>query len=129
MATPFDKLYSGIALPLVKRPQGIFSPAGTIEVIKSSLTMILMTLPGERVNMPKFGSRLWELVGEPIDEIATTLAYTYTVVAIQSWENRVKIVDVLIDTNEHLLRVGIAYYIIPVKQQDYLELTFPRLAA
>ena len=38
-----------------------------VEELDSSIRMVLMTAPGERLMRPNFGCRIWELMFEPIN--------------------------------------------------------------
>ena len=66
------------------------------ERIKDSIHLILATRIGERVMNPEFGSRLYELVFEPNDEVLQRLLIYYTAEAIKRWEKRVELVKVTI---------------------------------
>lgn len=123
---PFDQLYQGAVVPLVPQTNGVWTLSGTREVIRSSIMSILLTLPGERVLLPTFGSKLWFLVGEPNDEVLGALARIYTVDAIEAWENRIRITNVRAIVDENTFAIQISYFIKTTQQPDLLTLEFPR---
>lgn len=76
-----------------KGVRSVASTGGTDKII-ASMKDILLTRPGERVMSPDFGSRLFDLVFEPLDEATNTLLYHYTVEALNRWERRIQITSV-----------------------------------
>ena len=126
---PLESLYRGLTLPLAKKENGIFTLLGTYEVIRSSLKMILLTIPGERVMLPEFGSRLMELVGEQNDDIAIGLAKRYTADALARWDNRVQVLSVQVTVDEEYLSLRVEYLIKSLAQEDFLEIQLPKKVA
>jgi len=64
-----------------------------VEAINSSIENILGTVPKERLFLPDFGSRLHQLLFQPIDEITADDLREETIRAIETWEPRVRIID------------------------------------
>jgi len=60
-----------------------------VEPVYQSINNILATDPGERLMNPEFGSRLRDLLMQPIDAITTSEIYAAVVQAIKRWEPRV----------------------------------------
>lgn len=85
----------GFTFPQRINGKGFFEFTGDIRLlVRSSIYQILGTKQGERVMEPEFGSRVHELLFEPIDEITISLARVYTIQAIERWEPRVVLNDV-----------------------------------
>lgn len=82
------------------------------EKIEQSMRQILDTPRGTRFFLPRFGSRLHELIGEPNDFIAKDLAELFVKEAIEEWEPRVVLVDVIAvaDSRETVLPIEIKYH-------------------
>ena len=59
------------------------------QLIKQSIKTILSTIPGERVRQPEFGSQIYSLLFEPMDEITVTEIQDAIETAINNYENRV----------------------------------------
>lgn len=92
-----DVVGTGIRIPFsFSSGKGIraVTVADGYEKIISSIRMILMTRPGERVMQPEFGSRLYDLVFEQSDAITKDLLYLYTVEALERWERRIRVIRV-----------------------------------
>lgn len=95
-----DFIGTGWAFPLrTNSTGGIALVRGEREVVES-IRLILGTAPGERPARPEFGCAIHELVFAPADA-ATAGQISYQVrVALERWEPRIVLDDVLIDFTE-----------------------------
>lgn len=66
--------------------------------IQQAIRIILGTMPGERVMRPEFGSRIHELVFEPLNEETRSRARRYVIAALERWEPRIILTKVEILT-------------------------------
>lgn len=64
-----------------------------VEAINASIENILGTVPGERLFLPTFGSQIHQLLFNPIDPITASDLRSETILAIERWEPRVRIID------------------------------------
>lgn len=82
--------------------------------IKRSIRNILLTNKYERFMQPDFGADITRLLFEPISDINTTLLKEYITEAITSYEQRVKIIDLVIEPIEEnqTYRVFLSFFII-----------------
>lgn len=120
---------NGMTFPQKINGKGFFEFSGNIQLlVRHSIYQILGTRIGERVMVPEFGSRLPELLFEPIDEITIALARTYTIEAIERWEPRVELNDVVVNINPDANRIEIFahYAIINRGIVDSTAVAFPR---
>lgn len=94
---PADFIGRGVSFPLRVDQSGSIAMTDGVSDIDSSIRMVLMTAPGERLMRPQFGCRIWELMFEPIN--ANTLGHMSEAVreAIGRWEPRVQLDDVRLD--------------------------------
>jgi phage baseplate assembly protein W len=94
-----DFVGRGISFPFRVDQSGSIATSSGGEGIDSSLRMVLMTAPGERVMRPKFGCKIWELLFEPIN--ANTLGLMAEAVreAVGRWEPRVTLHEVRVEPN------------------------------
>ncbi len=97
MSDASDFVGRGISFPLGVDQSGSISTSTGGDGIDSSLRMVLMTAPGERVMRPKFGCKIWDLLFEPIN--ANTLGLMGEAVreAVGRWEPRVTLEDVRVE--------------------------------
>jgi phage baseplate assembly protein W len=98
---PEDITYRGIALPTAQRPYP--SVKEELELIRDSIVTILLTKKGQRLFAPDFGSNLWRIIFEPNDDVTRSLAREYIISAIQTWEPRVNLRAVTVQSDEHTL--------------------------
>lgn len=76
-----------------------------------SMRIILATPVGSRFFLPSFGSKIHELLFQPNDLVFKDLLDYYIKDAIEKWEPRVKLVDVIIDdsVSKHEVDVTIKF--------------------
>jgi uncharacterized protein len=88
-------LGQGLAFPLQFSPRGEIALATGDNDIEQSITIILGTVPGERVMRPRFGCRAWELLFSPNEAVTQSLMSEYVREALEMWEPRVAVRDVV----------------------------------
>jgi len=86
--------YRGIAYPLTKSPAGFFHNTSDIDQIKGSLLTIIMTLPGERVFEPNFGTPFHKLDMNQPREVIQEQARQMIADAILRWEKRIQVDEI-----------------------------------
>jgi len=106
---------NGINFPMeftTSKKIGTIKESNAGERISDSIHLILATRIGERPFNPEFGSRLPELVFEPLDGALKELLRHYTVDALARWEKRIKIEQVVLTENyeSNPNAVGISIY-------------------
>ena len=67
--------------------------------IARSIRNIVFTLPGEKFFNSSFGSRITESLFENIDDITATIIVDEIRESIETYEDRVQLIDVLADPN------------------------------
>ena len=107
-------LGQGLSFPLQFSPRGQIALARGEQDIEQSIRIILGTVPGERVMRPEFGCQAWELVFAPNDPATAGLMADYVGSALERWEPRIEVNDVLVyadDEQDGALVVEILYSI------------------
>lgn len=100
--------------------------------IRQALLLLLSTRPGERVNRPGYGCHLWRLAFESADDTTAGLAIHYVTQAVETWEKRVKIVDVTAGVPEDdasLLEVRMVYRVQSTMATDGVAVAVPILGS
>jgi phage baseplate assembly protein W len=97
MADAADFVGKGISFPLRIDQSGSIATSSGGDGIDSSLRMVLMTAPGERVMRPQFGCRIWELMFEPINANTIGLMSEAVKEAVGRWEPRITLENVRIE--------------------------------
>lgn len=109
-----DFLGKGLAFPLSVTPRGELALVTGSEDIEQAITIILETMPGERVMRPGFGCRIWELVFAPNNAETHALAAYYVRQALAYWEPRIEVNDVVVRVEEGgggVMELAISYTI------------------
>lgn len=84
------------------------------ELIKQSLRILFSEPVGTEFFREHYGSRIREAMFEPNDAILRTLLDYYIVDAIEKWERRIKLVDIIYDqppSSPSLMNCKIVYLI------------------
>lgn len=80
--------------------------------LADSITVVLMTAPGERLMRPQFGCRIWDLLFEPVTANLVGLLREAVRDALAQWEPRIEVEDVRPvpdDDDPGLVRIEIDY--------------------
>ena len=104
-------LGQGLAFPLSTNQQGGLALSAEGQSVRESIWLILLTEPGERLYRPEFGCRLSELAFAPINAEILMLMRIWVKEALEQWEPRIELEDVLArpDTNQGLVYLIINY--------------------
>ena len=84
----------GWSFPPQINAQGRMALTSELSEIDQAMIIILSTGIGERVMRPTFGSRLQELLFEPLNGRTLSMAEEYTRDALGMWEPRIDVQDV-----------------------------------
>lgn len=128
----FDFLGCGLKFPFtLQSTSGGTAVSEEQEHIEESIRQILSTSPGERLMQPEFGSKLKSLIFEQDDEILADLLNYYITEAILTWEKRVTVIEVAVDSSSvgkdvNLVKVLISYQIITTQTEGNLTYTLRR---
>ncbi|NEU81416.1 GPW/gp25 family protein [Nostoc sp. UIC 10630] len=100
-------LGTGWAYPLHLNVQGGIQLSREDQKVKESIWIILRTGVGERVYRPTFGSRLSELAFAPLSSDTLLRIRLYVLEALEVWEPRITIDEVITDPDPVRGRVDI----------------------
>lgn len=87
----------GIYFPFTNDPTGFPKKVYPDDVYVQSIMQILLTRIGERVMLPEFGSRLYELLFENAGDVTENAIRDEVIRAVSLWEPRVRIEDVRVE--------------------------------
>ena len=91
--------FYGFNPPFKGGKQNILSRQEDEQLIKNDILQLLLTVPGERLHRPDFGTNLRSYVFEILDDTTTEMLRTEIIASLSKYEKRVKI-DVLQITQE-----------------------------
>lgn len=100
----------GVGFPITKGREGFWPRRNQKALRQTSIMMILGTIPGERLMLPEFGSRLPLLIFEPNDVILVQQLRAETAQAIQRWDPSLVVVGVAPEIDDNTVRIYIDYY-------------------
>lgn len=120
-----DYIGAGFAFPLQVNVQGGIQLSAASPNIKESIMIILRTNLGERVYRPNFGSRLSELVFEPLNTQTLLLIRLYVEEALEMWEPRIILKEVRTDPDPVRGKVDIIIEYQPKNSSDTRSLVYP----
>lgn len=120
-----DYIGAGLGFPLQVNVQGGIQLSTGTPNIEESMVIILRTDLGERVYRPNFGSRLSELVFEPMNVQTLMLIRLYVEQALEMWEPRIILKEVRADPDPIRGRVDIEIVYQPKNSLDTRSLVYP----
>ena len=113
----------GVAFPF--NAEGVFNQTFTQkEQVKSNLINVLLTEPGERVNLPDFGVGLKNLLFET--QIDTNVLESRIDAQVQKYIPEITLISAEVDfsPDEHILYIKITYEYNPSSEVDAIQLNF-----
>lgn len=104
-------MWSGISYPIKATEQGIYQIAENEKLLEGNIKQILGTRRGERVMLPRFGTRLLEYIHDPIDDTTAQFLRVEITDALKEWEPRIIVsrVEITQRPEEYLVRVRVVY--------------------
>lgn len=95
------------------------------ELIKQDLLNEFYTRRGERRMRPTFGSRIWDLLMNPLDA-STVSKIREDIEQIVNRDPRVNLLDVTINVLEHTVRADVTLEYVKLGDADILQVEFER---
>ncbi len=120
-----DYIGAGLSFPLTINVQGGIQLSADEPNIEESIMIILRTDLGERVYRPNFGSRLSELVFEPLNTQTLLLIRLYVEEALEMWEPRINLIAVRTEPDPIRGKVNIVIEYQPKNNHDIRSLVYP----
>lgn len=120
-----DYIGAGFGFPLRVNVQGGVQLSAATSNIEESIMIILRTDLGERVYRPNFGSRLSDLVFEPLSTQTLLLIRRYVEEALQMWEPRIILKEVRADPDPIRGKVDVVIEYQPKNSSDPRSLIYP----
>jgi phage baseplate assembly protein W len=107
MAHKQDYLGTGWSFPLKTGLQGGISLSAADQKVREAILIILRTELGERRYRPDFGCRLSELTFAPLNSKTLFLMRLYVQEALETWEPRINLEQVVAEPDPILGKVNI----------------------
>jgi len=95
------------------------------ENIRQSVTIILMTEPGERLMHPQFGTKLHQFLFEGMNSQTEEMIRREVCHSLYTWEDRITDIEVRAyvgQQSQGTLHVSVSYRIVETAQDDQVEI-------
>lgn len=119
-------IYRGFSTETALQSKGLTFSTRNVDTVKRDLFNHIYTIPGERVMLPDFGTRIPLLAFEPLDE-ATLLIVKEDLTKVFEYDPRVELLEIVVlplpDNNAILAIADVLYVEMDVKET--LRLEFP----
>jgi len=121
--------FKDISLSFLKNPfTKDISPVVNAEAIKQSVRNIVLTAPGEKLFQPKFGSKVYKLLFEPLDPFIIDSIQSEILNTINNYEKRVTVTSLrcIPDYDNNALDVTLEYQIIGLPITESVQFVLQR---
>jgi phage baseplate assembly protein W len=113
-----------ISYPLSVTDEGVIATTGYNQHIEQLIEQILFTMPGERVNLPNFGTGITQLIFNPGNTEMVAATQFLVQGALQQWlGNLIQVQAVQVVAEDSTLNITIQYVIKRTKQQTVASFT------
>ena len=124
------RIYRDVSLTFARNP--VTHDVVTVtdaDAVKRSIRFLLLSRAGETPFYPNFGSRLYNFLFEPFDQITTVLIESEITATIQAFEPRVNIQELTVSTDEanNAYRVNLVFNLVNQVQPLSFTLYLSRL--
>jgi phage baseplate assembly protein W len=110
MATPI--VYNGIKFPFQKGGTSFPRAATDDELIKDSLVQLILTMNGERIMRPEFGSNALTFIFENNDDVLGNLLRAEIQGVVARYEPRIQITDIGVGQRDSEIIITISYIVL-----------------
>lgn len=108
-----------LAFPFSFDTTGRTAQASVADHVNDMIELILFTSPGERVNMPTFGSGTAQLLFAPNSDVVAAAQQQAIQAGLQQWlSDLIRVNSVTVVAEESTLQVTVVYTIVANQQQQ-----------
>ena len=100
-------IWKDIDIELSKKNNGDIKDMEDEDAVQNSLINLFKTIRGQRRMLPLYALNIYNYLFEPLDEITALAIGNEIVKAIEIWDDRVEILDLLIEPNHDLATYNI----------------------
>lgn len=95
--------------------------------VQQAMIDILMTRIGEREFMPTYGSQIYYLMFEPMNQFTKNSLELCIRNALENWEPRIEVQEIEITYSNNTWYVTIHYKVLRINQLETLEISFDKI--
>lgn len=123
MAAPI--VYNGIKFPFQKGGTSFPAAATDDELIKDSLLQLILTVTGERIMRPDFGTNVTALIFENNTDVLGNLLRAEVQGVVARYEPRVQVIDIVVSQRNAELIMTIAYVVLATRRAGTATVAIP----
>jgi phage baseplate assembly protein W len=101
--------WHGLRFPFKTTAQSLFAEPSDVDLVNSSIQMILNTPVGDYISLPEFGSLIHHDLFEQNDFVLKALLGQHITESLKRWEPRIILVNMRVVINENEVRLTIKY--------------------
>jgi len=114
MATPI--VYNGIKFPFQKGGTSFPKAATDSELIQDSLVQLILTMVGERVMRPEFGTNALAFIFENNDDVLGNLLRAEIQGVVARYEPRIRLTDIGVTQRDSEVLITISYIVLATRR-------------
>lgn len=115
----------GITFPIEVNSKGSVDVMSNNVLLRSSIKNILYWPTSQRFFNEQFGSRIFDVLEEPNDNIGKALVRTFIFEALNRWEKRILVKDTKILNSDHqVINIEITYEIRSTRTEETMVFPF-----
>lgn len=118
-------VYTGIKYPFQKGGTSFPAASTDNELIRESLLQLVLTMNGERIMRPEFGTNALSFVFENNDAVLSNLLRAEIQGVIARFEPRVQLVDILIEQRSSEIILTIIYVVLATGKTGSASVPIP----
>lgn len=104
--------------------QGWYPVVGKPILIHNNLVSLFTYQLGERLRQEDFGSRLWEALEEPNDQVLNHMIELFIKSSIAKWEPRIQALDIILERQKEKLHITIQFMVDASGTVENLEMEY-----
>ena len=110
--------------PILVPKTGWYPVTGDPALIQNNLKSIFIYQLGERFRQENFGSRFWEALEDPNDNVLQRMLDLFIKSSIASWELRIRALDINLERKDYKLYIHLQFAIGDSSTQSNLTLEY-----
>lgn len=118
-------VYNGIKFPFQKGGTSFPAAATDDELIRDSLLQLILTMNGERIMRPEFGTNAMSFVFENNDVVLSNLLRSEIQGAVAKFEPRIQLVDLQVERRRAEIILTITYIVLATRKAGAARIGIP----
>jgi len=118
-------VYQGIKFPFQRGSTSFPASATDDELIKDSLLQLVLTMSGERIMRPDFGTKATAFVFENNDSVLGNLLRAEIQGVVAKYEPRIQLMDIQVEQRSTEIVVTLVYLVLATRRMGVASISIP----